>query len=101
MPFNALNYLLGLTTVPFWTYVLWSWIGMLPGTVLYVHLGHAGRAGLAAAGGAGVDGLKLGFTLAGLAATLAVTWYVTRIARRALRDLAGDETATDSPAPPR
>ncbi len=35
-PFNLLNYGFGLTRVPLWTYVFWSWICMLPGTVLYV-----------------------------------------------------------------
>jgi uncharacterized membrane protein YdjX (TVP38/TMEM64 family) len=35
-PFNLLNYGFGLTGVPFWTYVFWSWLCMLPGTVLYV-----------------------------------------------------------------
>jgi pyruvate/2-oxoglutarate dehydrogenase complex dihydrolipoamide dehydrogenase (E3) component/uncharacterized membrane protein YdjX (TVP38/TMEM64 family) len=35
-PFNLLNYVFGLTRVPFWTYVLWSWLCMLPGSVLYV-----------------------------------------------------------------
>ncbi len=35
-PFNLLNYGFGLTRVPFWTYVFFSWLCMLPGTVLYV-----------------------------------------------------------------
>ncbi len=35
-PFNLLNYGFGLTKVTFWTYVFWSWLCMLPGTVLYV-----------------------------------------------------------------
>jgi uncharacterized membrane protein YdjX (TVP38/TMEM64 family) len=35
-PFNLLNYGFGLTHVPFWTYAFWSWICMLPGTILYV-----------------------------------------------------------------
>ena len=35
-PFNLLNYGFGLTKVHFRTYVLWSWICMLPGTALYV-----------------------------------------------------------------
>jgi len=35
-PFNLLNYGFGLTSVPFWTYLFWSWLCMLPGTVLYV-----------------------------------------------------------------
>jgi len=35
-PFNFLNYGFGLTGVRFRTYVFWSWLCMLPGTVLYV-----------------------------------------------------------------
>jgi uncharacterized membrane protein YdjX (TVP38/TMEM64 family) len=35
-PFNLLNYGFGLTRVPFWTYLFWSWLCMLPGTILYV-----------------------------------------------------------------
>ena len=35
-PFNLLNFGFGLTKVPFWTYVLYSWLCMLPGTILYV-----------------------------------------------------------------
>jgi uncharacterized membrane protein YdjX (TVP38/TMEM64 family) len=35
-PFNLLNYGFGLTKIPFRTYVFWSWLCMLPGTVLYV-----------------------------------------------------------------
>lgn len=35
-PFNIINYGFGLTSVPFWTYVFWSWLCMLPGTMLYV-----------------------------------------------------------------
>jgi uncharacterized membrane protein YdjX (TVP38/TMEM64 family) len=35
-PFNLLNYGFGLTRVPFWTYLFWSWLCMLPGTVVYL-----------------------------------------------------------------
>jgi uncharacterized membrane protein YdjX (TVP38/TMEM64 family) len=35
-PFNLLNYGFGLTKVNFRTYILWSFVCMLPGTVLYV-----------------------------------------------------------------
>ncbi len=38
-PFVFLNYALGLTRVRFRDYVVASWIGMMPGTVLYVYLG--------------------------------------------------------------
>ncbi|NOR14764.1 MAG: hypothetical protein GQ544_03570 [Candidatus Aminicenantes bacterium] len=35
-PFNLLNYGFGLTRVSFWTYVFWSWLCMLPWTILFV-----------------------------------------------------------------
>ncbi len=35
-PFNLVNYAFGLTSVRFWTYAFWSWLCMLPGTILYV-----------------------------------------------------------------
>lgn len=35
-PFTLLNYAFGLTNVPFKTYVFWSWLCMLPGTILIV-----------------------------------------------------------------
>ena len=84
VPFSLGNYLFGLTAIGFWPYVLSSWVAMLPGTFLYVYLGHAGSAGLAAASngemekGAG-QWVLLGV---GLLATIVVTVYVTRLARR-------------------
>jgi uncharacterized membrane protein YdjX (TVP38/TMEM64 family) len=35
-PFNLLNYGFGLTRVPFTTYAFWSWLCMLPGTIVYL-----------------------------------------------------------------
>ena len=43
LPFNLLNYALGLTRIPFVTYVLTSWVFMLPGAFVYTWLGYAGR----------------------------------------------------------
>jgi uncharacterized membrane protein YdjX (TVP38/TMEM64 family) len=84
-PFTLLNYLYGLTRVRFGAYVLASWIGMMPGTVLYVYLGFAGRAvAQAAAGRASRSPAEYAAWTIGLLATLAVTLYVTRLARRAL-----------------
>ena len=40
-PFNLLNYAFGLTRVRFPTYAAASWIGMLPGTIMYVYIGSA------------------------------------------------------------
>ncbi len=86
VPFNIQNYLYGLTGIRFWPYVLTSWIAMLPGTFLYVYLGHAGRIGLEAASGGGTrtrGPAEWGMLAVGLLATVAVTIYLTRLARRA------------------
>ncbi|MEN8176513.1 MAG: VTT domain-containing protein, partial [Pseudomonadota bacterium] len=48
-PFNLLNYLLGLTRIPFVQYLVATYLFMLPGAVAYTYLGYAGRE--AAAGG--------------------------------------------------
>ena len=42
-PFNLLNYALGLTKIPLRTYVITSFICMLPGAAGYAYLGYAGR----------------------------------------------------------
>src|SRR6266849_1805013 len=89
IPFNLSNYFYGLTAVKFWPYVLASWIGMMPGTFLYVYIGTAGKAAVAAA--AGGQAVKHGwqywtFMSVGLAATIIVTIWVTKIARDALRE---------------
>lgn len=87
-PFNLINYAYGLTKVKFSHYVLASWIGMMPGTLLYVYIG-------ALAGDVARSALvehpetsmmEMVFRVIGLIATLIVTIYVTRIARNALRD---------------
>ena len=35
-PFVFLNYAFGLTKIPFTVYIFWSWLCMLPGTILFV-----------------------------------------------------------------
>ncbi len=85
-PFNVQNYLYGLSGVSFRDYVLASWIGMIPGTVMYAYIGSlaADLATLGAEGRARTPA-EWGLTIAGFIATVAVTVLVTRIARRALR----------------
>ena len=99
-PFNLLNYGLGLTKVRFIDYVVAS-IGMLPGTVLYVYYGKVigDVAKLAAGtkvGGGAANYILLGI---GLIATIVVTAFVTRLARRALREATGGQLE-NRPAPP-
>lgn len=42
-PFNALNFLFGVTSVPFKQYVVGSFIGMIPGTFIFVYFGQSLR----------------------------------------------------------
>src|SRR5712671_4151418 len=91
IPFTLLNYAFGLTKVRFRDYVLASWIGMLPGTVMYVYLGSTVKelAGVAAGNVEGGPARRVLFFV-GLAATVIVTVYVTRLARQALRQAVPD-----------
>jgi uncharacterized membrane protein YdjX (TVP38/TMEM64 family) len=80
-PFNLLNFGYGLTRVRLRDYVLGSWVGMMPGTVMYVYMG-------AAFGEAATDRSRTpaewALFLGGLLATIAVAVSVARIARRAI-----------------
>jgi uncharacterized membrane protein YdjX (TVP38/TMEM64 family) len=87
-PFNLLNYAFGLTKVPFWKYVLGSWIGMLPATIVYVYVGSGLQDFVAVGAGAARERTTAETVLfwVGLAITVVIVAFVTRIARRALRD---------------
>lgn len=87
-PFNLLNYAFGVTRVRLRDYVIASWIGMLPGTVMYVYFGTlAKNLAALAAGDVGASGAgRTALLIVGLIATVVVTIVVTRTARRALRD---------------
>ena len=104
-PFNLLNYALGLTRVRLRDYVLASWLGMLPGTALYVYLGSlVTNVGELLSGHAtgGQPAAARWLYWAGLAATVAVAVLVTRTARLALAQVAGcPPTAAPSHAPDR
>jgi uncharacterized membrane protein YdjX (TVP38/TMEM64 family) len=86
-PFNLLNYAYGLTRVNLKHYFWASWIGMMPGTVMYVYIGSL--AGDLASLGAGThtrtpaEWVLYGV---GLLATVTVTIFVARLARRALAE---------------
>jgi uncharacterized membrane protein YdjX (TVP38/TMEM64 family) len=90
LPFNILNYALGLTSIRLRDYMLASWIGMFPATVLYVYLGSVmndisdllrGRPNSGMAGRLLLWG--------GLAAIVVLVWWLGRIARKALREEMG------------
>jgi uncharacterized membrane protein YdjX (TVP38/TMEM64 family) len=93
-PFNLLNYAFGITQVSLKDYVLGS-VGMIPGTILYVYLGSL-------LGNIAMIGAKTGVSdpqteriqwitkIVGLVITIAVTAYITRIAKKALDESIGE-----------
>lgn len=90
-PFNLLNYAYGVTGVSLKDYVLAS-IGMIPGTIMYVYIGSL--AGSLATLGTGAQTAnpvaQWAIRIMGFIATVAVTVYVTRIARKALAEAVPD-----------
>ena len=102
-PFNVLNYAYGLTRIKTLPYLLTSWIGMLPGTLLYVYIGSlAGDMAAVAAAPREIDiaqggiGVWLGpaLRIVGFGATFLVTVLIARIAGKALRKHIGEEPQT-------
>ena len=85
LPFNLSNYLYGVTKIGFWPYVAASWAGMIPGTFLYVYIGTLGKE--ATTGNAGA--WKWALFAAGLAATVFVTVWISRLAKKAMPPAAG------------
>ena len=86
-PFNLLNYAYGVTGVSLKDYILGS-MGMIPGTIMYVYVGSlAGN--LAAIGTVSQPdnpGLQWLIRILGFIATVTVTVYITKVARKALEN---------------
>lgn len=86
-PFNLLNYAYGVTGVSLKDYIFGS-IGMIPGTIMYVYIGSlAGSiATIGTESQPGNPGVQWAIRIIGFIATVTVTIYVTKIARKALED---------------
>ncbi|MBI4051661.1 MAG: TVP38/TMEM64 family protein [Elusimicrobia bacterium] len=85
IPFNLLNYALGITQVSLKEYFFASWLGMLPGTVMYVYIGSLiGDIAKLDIENHVRTPAEWGLTILGLAATITVTLYITRLAKKAL-----------------
>ncbi|WP_397333678.1 MULTISPECIES: TVP38/TMEM64 family protein [unclassified Nostoc] len=86
-PFNLLNYAFGVTGVSLKDYFIGS-VGMIPGTIMYVYIGSL-ASNLALIGTEAQPtnpALQWAIRIIGFIATVAVTIYVTRIARKALEE---------------
>jgi uncharacterized membrane protein YdjX (TVP38/TMEM64 family) len=84
-PFNLLNYAYGITGVSLRDYILGS-LGMIPGTIMYVYIGSlAGNLATIGTETPEVNPIaQWTIRIVGFIATVAITLYVTKIARKAL-----------------
>eukprot|EP00249_Psilotum_nudum_P024629 c29242_g1_i2 orf=978-2300(-) len=89
LPFSLGNYLYGLTSVKLVPYVFGSWLGMLPGTWVYVSAGALGRAFIQQEAETGTAGSseQLWMVGLGLLATVFAASYITRLAKDAVKGL--------------
>lgn len=86
LPFNLLNYALGLTRIGFWGYLAGS-LAMLPGTLLYVYYGSVAGSLAAVASGSATSnqGVERWIMLGvGLLATLGASLFLARRAKQAI-----------------
>ncbi|MBF2008550.1 MAG: TVP38/TMEM64 family protein [Chlorogloeopsis fritschii C42_A2020_084] len=84
-PFNLLNYAFGITGVSLKDYFIGS-VGMIPGTIMYVYIGSlAGNLAMIGTEAQPTNPtVQWAIRIIGFIATVAVTIYVTRVARKAL-----------------
>ncbi len=81
MPFSLQNWLFGVTAVKFIPYILATFFGIMPGTLLYVWIGSIGAN---AAAGSETSTAKLVFLIIGILATLIVTVFIGKKAKEKL-----------------
>ncbi len=81
LPFNLLNYALGLTRIPAWEYIIASAVFMLPGTIAYTYVGSLGEAFIQGGGTQLVTKIAIGVGL--LVIVGLIPYFVKKYMRRA------------------
>lgn len=84
IPYNLLNYALGLSKVRFGAYLFSTFAGMLPAIFLYVYLGSVAGS-LASLDQAGTPAMPQSLFIAGLFVTAVLIIVIARLTARALR----------------
>lgn len=96
VPFNLQNYVFGFTNIRFSRYLLASFLGMLPGTAVYVYIGSlsANMSATTAKDQQFEQWLEWGLLAFGLMLTLFATLWIGRKANEQLRSYGIDTNAT-------
>jgi uncharacterized membrane protein YdjX (TVP38/TMEM64 family) len=84
-PFIPMNFVFGVTRIPFWHFFFATWVGIIPVSFLFVYLGTL-LGDIAALGTQPIAAGKAQWILSGVGMLTAVvvTYFITGIARRAL-----------------
>ncbi len=100
LPHSLVSCAFGLSRVPFWRYLVASWIGFLPISAAYAYAGAV--VGKAAKGGLHQGPWAWGAYTVELILTVAVTLWITRVAHDALKSYAPEvvEEAPEVENPP-
>ena len=95
-PTSLLNYLYGLTTIRFATYMLWASLGRIPGLFLYVYVGTLGQYSLRIIRGKQYPRVIEYWTWGGaFVTTLLLLIVLGRIASRAVKNVETEKRADD------
>jgi uncharacterized membrane protein YdjX (TVP38/TMEM64 family) len=84
LPYSASNYLFGVTSVPFFPFLISSGIFTLPGALAYLYLGYVGAETVS---GSSRNAVEWALLSVGLAVTFVAIGYVTVLARRTFAEL--------------
>lgn len=96
IPFNLQNYFYGLTKIKFIHYVIATFFGIMPGSLMYVYFGAVGKAAIGGGGEGGNPILKWSLFAVGLIATIVVTVLVTRKAKAKLDEIGLEDDIDDN-----
>eukprot|EP01121_Diplochlamys_sp_Union-15-3_P000198 TRINITY_DN10192_c0_g1_i1.p1 TRINITY_DN10192_c0_g1~~TRINITY_DN10192_c0_g1_i1.p1 ORF type:complete len:295 (-),score=46.15 TRINITY_DN10192_c0_g1_i1:160-1044(-) len=97
IPFNLLNYALALTRVKTWQYIVFTCIGMIPGTLMYVYFGSLAKNIADLAGGQTPGAVKIAIWVVSGVVIIIVAVILAVIARRAIKQtIINNESSDDS-----
>lgn len=100
VPYGMSNYAFGTTSIPFSTYLVATWLALLPGIALHVYVGFLGRYGLSRAWEEATDDPREQVLFAaGLVAAASAAVVLARLTRRVLREDDGPPQATTRATP--
>ena len=86
VPFAAMNYILGLSKIPFRDYILATWFGMVPGSLMLAYIGSVGGEMMLEDHRLKKTPLEWAFSILGIVVTIGISLYATQRVRKILRE---------------